>query len=148
MIPAIIDCLKEQNNLMTQILAVSYQQIDAIKINDLEQITSTTAKQNDLGRKLALKEKERRELAGSKILSELIDIANPTEQQTLQELSEQIRANQIELQDQNELIRMLLKPSLQYINKLLGCFNSSEETTYGATGKVKQHQLNTLNCSV
>ena len=148
MIPAIIDCLKEQNNLMTQILAVSYQQIDAIKTNDLEQITLTTTKQNDLGRKLALKEKERRELAGSKILSELIDIANPNEQQTLQELSEQIRANQIELQDQNELIRMLLKPSLQYINKLLGCFNSSEETTYGATGKVKQHQLNTLNCSV
>ncbi len=156
-IKQLIECLTEQAKLIAKLVSVGEGQIDALKVDNISLIKATITEQEKLGRQLALREKARREIVfeiGRQFGSEfkLVDIlqkVSSDEKQQLQRLSDNIVQNQLKLHAINELTRLLLKQSLQYVHRMLSHINPQIQQTYGVSGKVEQvYDTVVLNRSV
>ncbi len=150
--------LEEQNQIMKQLIQVGEEQLEALKIDDIEHINATTSKQETLGRMLALKEKERRETAyalGKQLnidnikLSDILNIVNDKERIKLNELSQEIITNQEKLHDINETSKLLLRQSLHYVQKIMDSIDPPENKTYGSSGQIeRKNNISSLNRSI
>ncbi len=154
----ITQLLEEQNQIIKELIQVGEEQLEALKIDDIEQINATASKQENLGRMLALKEKERREIAytlGKELnidnikLSDILKIVDEKYRNKLNEISQEIITNQEKLHDINETSKLLLRQSLQYVQKIMNCIDPPENKIYGSSGQIERtNNISSLNRSV
>ncbi|WP_028307527.1 flagellar protein FlgN [Desulfitibacter alkalitolerans] len=157
-IQEIIECLKEQNKLILELVEIGEKQIEALKIDDIQSINNINAIQEKLGRSLALQEKKRRELVyeiGSILgkddirMLDIIFIVPGEDKKELKKLSDNIMENHQKLEETHELSRLLLKQSLKYVQKIMDCIEPQGQKTYGSSGQIERSQVpNSLNKSI
>lgn len=151
-------CLTNQDNLIQQLITTAQNQVSALEVDDISELNNTSAKQEQLGRELALQEKRRRELVHKletltgkdKLkMTDIIKLAPSEEQQNLQKLTDNLIKNQIKLQEAHELSRLLLQQSFQYVQKLMDSLDPNRQKIYGSTGQVESIETtNALNRSI
>ncbi|MBS3969664.1 MAG: flagellar protein FlgN [Clostridia bacterium] len=157
-IQEIIECLKEQNKLVLELVEIGEKQVEALEIDDIQNINDINVMQEKLGKNLALQEKKRRELVyevGSILnkneikMSDIISTLPEKDKKELQALSDSIMENHQKLEEIHDLSRLLLKQSLKYVQKIMDCIEPQSPKTYGASGQIERSQVpNSLNKSI
>ncbi|KUO52794.1 MAG: hypothetical protein APF76_02340 [Desulfitibacter sp. BRH_c19] len=154
----IIVCLIEQNSLIIELVKISQNQVEALKVDNIQELNDIAIVQERLGRSLALQEKKRRELVRKMVpiigkedikMSDVITASSNNDRVKLQDLTESLVLNQLKLQETHELSRMLLKQSIQYVQKMMDCIEPNRLKTYGSSGQVDRTEIsNAINRSV
>ena len=137
--------LNQQNNRIAELCGLADEQLQALKLDDLDNIKSITSHQEYIGRQMAALEEQRQLIIKeySRIIG--IEIKNFSELQlyTSSEDWDDIQKNRDEIIDRyqklkkaNELNTLLLKQGLQYTEKLLGVLNPHKSLVYGKSGGV------------
>ncbi len=143
----LITIMHEQKKLIEELHKLGKEQLQALKLDDVDKIFSITGQQDYITREMAVLEKERliilHELSPKigveiKNFSELLPYISSDDSQIIQEIRDEILNSCQKIKTENELNTLLLKQSLKYTKKILSILNVNNTLVYGKSGDVQR----------
>ncbi|MDS1029506.1 flagellar protein FlgN [Bacillota bacterium LX-D] len=135
--------MQKENEVVEELLNLAEQELEALKIDDLQSLTTITQKQHKICQELTGLEKERLQL--QTVLSSTYNlqpnfsltelIAAIPENQQLAALGQKLKRNYTSLKELNGINSLLIKQSLSLTNKILGALMPNRKpVVYGQSG--------------
>ena len=146
-VDGLIKILHQQHSLIMEMDSLVKEQVQALKQDDLDRITSITSQQEYIGRQIADLEEQRRliisdysRMIGVNIenVSELQQFLTSSDWNEIQKLRDEILNTSQEIKRNNELNTLLLKQGLKYAEKMLRVLNPNKSNVYGKTGDLNR----------
>jgi flagellar biosynthesis/type III secretory pathway chaperone len=143
----LIKILHQQTSLITELRGLVNQQLQALKQDELDMITSITSQQEYIGRQIADLEEQRRLIISEysrtigfdiKNFSELQQYTTSSDWSEIQSLRDKILTASQEIKRDNELNALLLKQGLKYAEKMLHVLNPNKKYIYGKSGDLNR----------
>ncbi|KKM12372.1 hypothetical protein SY88_04305 [Clostridiales bacterium PH28_bin88] len=142
----LVNLLERQNRLMEDLIHLGREEMTALKDNDMDALARVTREQEQASRQLVIIEGERVEvqhrlgqtldLGSGLTLGDVLPYAGGEYRESLMGIADTLRRNYAQLQELNEINKLLIRQSLGYINRLLQAMVPTENLTYGSMGQV------------
>lgn len=146
MFASLVNLLERQNRLMEDLIHLGREEMTALKDNDMDALARVTREQEQASRRLVIIEGERVEvqhrlgqtldLGSGLTLGDVLPYAGEEYRESLEGIAATLRRNYAQLQDLNEINKLLIRQSLGYINRLLQVLVPTEHLTYSPAGQV------------
>jgi flagellar biosynthesis/type III secretory pathway chaperone len=145
-ISCLLEILDKQKKLIDELLNLASEQLQALKLDDLNKITSLTARQEYIKQQLALLEQKRHTIIEQysrkrgveiKYLSELLYIEN-NDSAEVKKIRKEIIDSCQKLKEVHALNSLLLKQGLKYTERVWGVLNSQNSLIYSKSGDVQR----------
>jgi len=146
-ISGLIKILNQQNRLIAELGSLVNGQLQALKQDDLDKITSINSQQEYIGRQIADLEKQRLLLIKDysrmigfdiKNFSELQQFTTSSDWNEIQKLRDEILNTSQKIKRDSELNALLLKQGLKYSEKMLHVLNPNKSSVYGKSGDLSR----------
>jgi flagellar biosynthesis/type III secretory pathway chaperone len=144
-VSGLLKILNQQNSLIEELCGLADEQLQALKLDDLDKIKSITSHQEYIGRQMAVLEERRRLIIKEYARTIGIEIKHFSELQLyttsgdwdeIQKIRNEIIDRSQKLKEDNELNSLLLKQGLKYAEIMLGVLNPNKSLVYGKSGDV------------
>ncbi|UAL47015.1 flagellar protein FlgN [Sutcliffiella horikoshii] len=122
-IPTIITILEKMLTLHAYLYELTVRKEEIVKANKVEELQQLTREEKQYTRAIVQLEKQRTELSEGKTVTELAEMATPSEKSALQDLKARLTETIGNIQNQNELNQLLLQQSLQFVTMTLNTLN-------------------------
>jgi len=145
-VSGLVKILNQQNSLIAELCGLADEQLQALKLDDLDNIKSITSLQEYIGRQIAVLEEQRRFIIKEYSRTIGIEInkfsglqlyTSSEDWDDIQKIRDEIIDRYQKLKEDNELNSLLLKQGLKYTEKLLGVLNPHKSLVYGKSGDVR-----------
>ncbi len=138
--------LSSENKVIISLIGLSVKEEKALVKNDPRALVEITRLQKqDIGKLVSLEGRRaeiqqqltrRLRLEEGALLRDILPYAGE-ERDELMRVSEELKKNYQKLHEQNAINRMLLRQSLNYVNRILQVLLPERETVYSSTGRVE-----------
>jgi flagellar biosynthesis/type III secretory pathway chaperone len=141
------EVLNKQNSLIEELRALTSEQLQALKQDDLNKITYITSHQEYIGRQLAVSELQRRMILEEYSQEHGIEIKHFSELQLhidsdnfaqIQKSRDDIINNCQNLKEEQGVNALLLNQGMRFTERVMGVINSKKTFVYGKTGDIKR----------
>lgn len=146
----ILYALREEKELLRQMLDTLEEEKKALIKNDVEKIQKMLEIKEDLKGRIDEIEKARIEGYGTQRLKEILPVLENGERKEAEALGSEMMGIVSDIRQENETNRMLLKQSLSYVKMYMNMLLPQKVTVYGSSGQIQGGTQNTsiLNESV
>ncbi|MCM3618771.1 flagellar protein FlgN [Sutcliffiella horikoshii] len=122
-ISTIISILEKMLTLHAYLYELTVRKEEIVKANKVEELQQITREEKQYTRAIVQLEKQRAEASNGKTVSTLIETCSPIEKKELLNLKDRLAETIAKIQKQNEINKLLLEQSLQFVTMTINTLN-------------------------
>ncbi|MGI6452749.1 MAG: flagellar protein FlgN [Syntrophomonadaceae bacterium] len=139
----LLELLEQQKIIFDDLIALAQEQIEALKTNDLPELSRITSRQEEKGRQMAILERRKNEILLSYSetvynLQDLLQFMFPEERCRVETVLRELQDLHKKWKRSHQLNMLLLRQGLKHTEKILSFIGSSENNTYSSGGKMQK----------
>ena len=119
----IISILEKMLTLHAYLYELTVRKEEIVKANKVEELQQITREEKQYTRAIVQLEKQRAEASNGKTVSTLIETCSPIEKKELLNLKDRLAETIAKIQKQNEINKLLLEQSLQFVTMTINTLN-------------------------
>lgn len=145
----IVDKLKEEKELLEELLDILKKEKDALMKDDVVAVDELSKRKLDINEKFMAIEKQRELICNGKALKDIIIGLDQREKIEAENIKADIEKLVYSISEHNETNNLLIKQTLNYIRAMINIVAPPKASVYSQTGKVNASaSLNFVNRSI
>jgi len=133
----IIDVLREERNLLIEMLETLKTEKELLIKDDIKELEKVLKAKEELKSRIGEVEKTRIDLCGCYKLKEMFFNIKETDRQEAEEIGKDMENIILGIHETNETNRLLIKQSLNYIRSIINAISPRKPMVYRPTGKME-----------